>query len=104
MCSAPVLDKERAAANAARYAAIVQEVEAFVAHVTTKSSPTYLQKAQNTLQSILMPTKRARFVQSNTSSNDTGSTVSVGSAIDHTAKIAAADAPILNLDDYATSA
>ncbi len=60
MCTIPVIDKKKAAVNATLHANIVKEIDCIVAHISTKMTATYLQKAQNTLQSILIPAKRAQ--------------------------------------------
>ncbi len=52
MCANPVIDKKKAAANAVLHANIVKEIGSIVAHVSTKTTATYLQKAQDTRQSI----------------------------------------------------
>jgi hypothetical protein len=59
MCAIPVIDKKKAAANAALHAAIVNKINSIVTHVCNKMTATYLQKTQHTLQSILIPAKRA---------------------------------------------
>jgi hypothetical protein len=105
MCAAPIFNKERAAANTALYANTINEINAILPHVSTKSDPSYLQKAQNTLRSIVLPTKWARFINvHDISSNSASSTASVGSAIDHAAEIAKADANAFDLDSYMISA
>jgi hypothetical protein len=104
MCTAPVIDEEWAAANAAPHANTIKEINAVVTHVTARSNPSYLLKAQNTLWSIVMPTKRAQFVDvHDISSYSASSMASVGSAIDHAAKIAKADANAFDLNNYTTS-
>jgi hypothetical protein len=104
MCSAPVISKERAATNAALHANTIKEIDSVVAHITARGNPSYLQKAQNTLQSIVMPTKRARFDNvCDISSNSASSTASVRSAINHATKIAKADANSFDLNNHRTS-
>ncbi len=107
MFAAPVIDKEWAAANAALYADTINEINTILAHVTTKSDPSYLQKAQNTLRSIVLPTKWAQFINvHDISSNSASSTASVGSAIYHAAaaEIAKAGADAFDLDNCTTLA
>jgi hypothetical protein len=83
MCAIPVINKKKAAANAAFHADIVKEINSIVAHVSNKTTANYLQKAQNTLQSILMPAKRAPSVNfHDISSNSNASKASIRSSID----------------------
>jgi hypothetical protein len=104
ICAIPVIDKKKAIANAALHANIVKEIDSIVAHVSTKTTATYLQKAQDTLQSILMPAKRAQSVNfHDISSNSSASKASIGPSIDHSNLIADAYADMLNLDDYTSS-
>ncbi len=42
MCTFPVIDKMKAAVNAALHANIVKEIHSIVAHVSTKKTATYL--------------------------------------------------------------
>jgi hypothetical protein len=57
MCAIPVIDKKKAAANAALLVNIVKEINSIAAHICTKTTATYLQKIHDTLQSILMPAR-----------------------------------------------
>jgi hypothetical protein len=100
----PVIDKKYAAANAALHAGIVKEINSIVAHVSTKTTATYLQKAQDTLQSILMPAKRSQSVYfHDIISISNASKASIGSSIDHSNLITDVYADTLDLDDYRTS-
>ncbi len=103
-CAIPVIDEKKAAANAALHANIVEEINSIVAHVSNKTTATYLQKAQNTLQSILMLVKRAQSVDFHEiSSNSNASKASIGSSIDHSNLITDAYADTLDLNDYTSS-
>jgi hypothetical protein len=50
MCAISVIDEKKAAANAALHANIIKEINSIVTHISNKTTATYLQKAQNTLQ------------------------------------------------------
>jgi hypothetical protein len=104
MCTIPVIDEKKAAGNAALHADIVKKIDSIIPHDSTKTTATYLQKAQDTLRSILMLAKRAQSVNfHNISSNSNGSKASIRSSIDHSNLIADAYADTLDLDDYKSS-
>jgi hypothetical protein len=82
MCAVPAVNEEVAAANAAHYHDIVKEVENIEAVFAAKTAAFHARKQPAFLPpSILLPAKRAKSVEFDTSMDSTTSTVTASSAI-----------------------
>jgi hypothetical protein len=83
MCTIPIADKARAAANAAQHVNIFTEAEALEACIANKKEKAFLNQAQYTVNSVLLPAKWAKIIKFlNASNGSNPSMVSIGSSID----------------------
>jgi hypothetical protein len=106
MCTIPIVNKAWAAANAAQHVDIVREVEALEAYTVKKKGTAYLHQAQDPVNSVLLPAKRAKSIKFlDTSSCSNPSTITIGSLVDQFSyNNGGIYANAINIDNLPTSA